>query len=455
MNKAKIQNSKDEILEVIEILVYKIMYKGAYSNILLNSDKLYLSLNLQAKKFVTNVVYGTVENWLLLNYIINRMAQNQNKIKSDLRCVLCAGLYILKFLDKKEPAIVVNRFVNYVKYAKPYAKSFVNLIFRKYLREGIELPQNLDVESLSINYSHPQELVQFFMDRFGIEKTIAILKANNTKSTVSCRVNTKYFERSDVLNMLDEEGIEAIPSKLSANALEIRSMNASKIENLSAFQKGAIYIQDLSSILHGELVEVQNNDMILDLCSAPGGKITAIAQNCNSTNEIYACDIGKNKLNLIRNNFERMKLKDCKLHIMEGDATILKKEWENKFDVVIADVPCSGLGVIRNKPEIRYRFDLDEIRTMVSIQYKILENAYRYLKKGGYLVYSTCTINPDENEAQIRRLLQNNIEASVCNINIDSINGQICQNMINLIQSNDETDGFFACKIKKGGSENL
>lgn len=449
------KKEKDEVLEVIEALVYKIMYKGAYSNVLLNTDRSYHALNSQARKFVSHVVYGTIENWILLNYILNSLAKEPKKIKKDLRCLLAAGIYVLRFLDRKEPAVVVNRFVNYTKYAKPHAKGFVNFILRNYLREEIVLPQGLDARSLSIQYSHPEELVQFFIDEFGIEESIKILKANNTPSTLSCRVNTRYFTVQEVLKMLEENGVSASLSPLCEDAIEISSLNGVKIEETLAFQEGAIYIQDISSILHHELVEVKDGDFILDLCSAPGGKITAIAQDCNETNRIYACDIGLNKLDLIKKNVKRLKLEHIPFEIMSLDATVFKGEWENQFDVVIADVPCSGLGVIKNRPEIRYRFDLSKMKELLQIQASILQNAFFYLKEGGILIYSTCTIYSLENERQIEKFLKKNPNASVCNINIDSINGQIHGNMIKLIQSNNKTDGFFACKIKKGRLENL
>lgn len=450
-----VNKQRDEVLEVIEALVYKIMYKGAYSNVLLNADASYRALSPQAAKFASNVIYGTVENWILLNFILNSLAKEPKKIKNDLRCLLAAGIYVLRFLDKKSPAVVVNRFVNYVKYAKPHAKGFVNFILRNYLREEIALPQDSSVESLSIRYSHPEELVQFFVDKFGIEEAIQILVANNTPPTLSVRVNTRYFTAEEVTGMLEADGISCSISKLSGEAIEIHSLNGMKIEGTSAFEQGAIYIQDISSILHHEIVRIEDGDVILDLCCAPGGKITAIAQDCNHTNEIYACDIGKNKLDLIRKNVQRLKLEDLKFHIMNLDATVFKREWENAFDVVIADVPCSGLGVIKNRPEIRYRFDFNKMKELLDIQAKILQNAFSYLKEGGTLIYSTCTIHPEENEKQIEKFLKNNRNASICNINIDSINGQIHGNMIRLIQSNKQTDGFFACKMKKGRLENL
>lgn len=450
-----VNKQRDEVLEVIEALVYKIMYKGAYSNVLLNTDASYQSLSPQAGKFASHVIYGTVENWILLNFILNSLAKEPQKIKNDLRCLLAAGIYVLRFLDKKAPAVVVNRFVNYAKYAKPHAKGFVNFILRNYLREEIPLPQGSDARSLSVRYSHPEELVQFFVDQFGMEEAVEILKANNTPSTLTCRVNTRYFSRKEAIEMLEENKVCCSDNELSKEAIDIISLNGIKIEDTAAFQRGAIYIQDISSILHHELVDVKDHDYILDLCAAPGGKITAIAQDCNDTNRIYACDIKANKLDLIKKNVKRLKLEDIRFEILPLDATVFKREWENRFDVVIADVPCSGLGVIKNRPEIRYRFDFEKMKELLSIQERILKYAFSYLKEGGTLIYSTCTIHPEENEKQIEKFLKKNRNASICNINIDGINGQIQGNMIRLIQSNKQTDGFFACKIKKGGLENL
>lgn len=445
---------KDEVLEIVENLLYKIMYKGAFSNVLLKNDASYNSLAPNAKGYVSNVVYGSVENWILLNYIIDELAQNPKKIKTDLRCLLAAAIYSLRFLDRKSPAVVVNRFVEYAKYTRPHAKNFVNLILRKYLREEIELPKGRDALSLSILYSHPLKLVEFLIDEFGMRECEEILQANNQKPVIHARVNSKYYTRAQVLEMLASQGVTAQANALSERAIDISDLNLLKVEELEAFQCGAIYVQDISSILHSELIEIKQKDRILDLCAAPGGKIGALMELCDESNEIVIGDIGASKLQLIRDNLSRLKLEGLKHEILEYDATVFNPKWKESFDVILIDVPCSGLGVLGNRPEIRYRFDLKEIEELQKIQYRILKNAFKYLKEGAYLIYSTCTINPAENEEQIEKFIQNHKNACICRLSSD-IDGQIHENMIKLKQSNNKTDGFFACKIVKGGWEKL
>lgn len=445
---------KDEVLEVVEALLYKIMYKGAFSNVLLKNDASFNALAPNVKGYVSNVVYGSIENWILINYIIDELAQEPKKIKVDLRCLLVAAIYSLRFLDKKSPAVVVNRFVEYAKYKKPHAKNFVNFILRNYLREEVTLPKADNAYGLSVLYSHPLELVEFFINIFKIEECERILSANNQKPMIHARVNSKYYTRSEVLEMLHSQGVLAIENALSERAIDLLDLNRLKMEELEAFECGAIYVQDISSILHFELVEIKPEDRILDLCAAPGGKIGAIMELCDESNEVIISDIGGNKLQLIKDNLSRLKLDYLRHQILEYDARVYHPAWKEGFDVVIIDVPCSGLGVLRQRPEIRYRFDLKEVKELQKIQYQILENAFEYLKEGGYLIYSTCTINPYENEKQIEKFLKNHKNAYVCKLDLD-IDGQIHENMIKLKQSNNKTDGFFACKIGKGRLEKL
>lgn len=444
---------KDIILNFSTKIISKAMFDGAYVNLSLNSNANFEKMSMAQKKFATILINGTVENWIYLNYIVNKLSSKPNSIKNQIRVLLCAGLYNLIFLDKKDEAIVVNRFVEYAKNNYPFAKGFVNYIFRSYLRNPFDIEKEKfdDITKyLSVKYSHNLWLVKELIEQYSLDETIKILQANNNHSKLYIRVNTKYYTRLEVLKMLEAEGVQAEVSEHSDSIL-ITKLNKS-IEELDAFKKGALYVQDISSMYVCDLMSANDSDKVLDLCAAPAGKSTHIAQRILDY-KIVACDIYEHKINLIEENFERLKLKvDARLY----DATIYNPKFSQAFDKVLVDAPCSGWGVIANKPEIKYSTNQQNVDLLIGIQNKILKNASKYVKKGGVLVYSTCTINKRENFDVVKQFLEENNDFMIdekldnCEIKcLDNLKSIFKNGVIELVQSNNLTAGFFACRLIK------
>ena len=293
-----------------------------------------------------------------------------------------------------------------------------------------ELPEDKK-EYLSVKYSHPIELINIFLKDYSLEETEKILIENSVVKNDSIRVNTLKTTKEEVIKYFEEHNIPYSISYDTNNGLIVYE----SIIKTDLFKKGKITIQDISSQMVSEVLNPEENCYVLDCCSAPGGKTAHLSSIMNNTGKIFACDIYEHKIKLMNKNFKRLGVENVKTQLI--DARKIKDYAKAEaFHYILADVPCSGLGVISHKVDLKYKVDINKINDIVVLQKEILDNTKSLLKKGGYYVYSTCTINKDENERQIARFLEENDDFE-----------KVYERQI--LPFENHNDGFYICKLKK------
>ncbi|MBR3300405.1 MAG: 16S rRNA (cytosine(967)-C(5))-methyltransferase RsmB [Clostridia bacterium] len=414
-------------------ILKSVLNDGAYSNITVKKEFAEKDIKPEDKSLVTALVYGVLDRKITLDHIISKYIKTRvDKIKPVTVNALRIALYQIIFMDKIPHSAAVNESVNIVKRSKErFNASFVNGVLRTYLRNPCGLPDGNDVSSLVIRFSCPTWIVESFISDYGLETAVKLLEESLKKPPVQIRVNTVKTDCEALVSGLQSEGITAEKTPLEG-ALAINS--AIDVAKTKAFKDGLFHVEDQASQKMLYKVGFSENMRVLDLCSAPGGKAFTAAQYLNNKGEIIACDMYEHRVKLIKDGAERLGLSIIKPVI--NDATRFNEDF-GKFDVVLCDVPCSGLGVIRRKPEIKYKaFDKGEYKILLETQQAILENADKYLKPGGTLVYSTCTLKREENETRISAFL-------------DKYDNYDVKYNVNYMPHIDGTDGFFSAILYK------
>ncbi|MCD7808459.1 MAG: 16S rRNA (cytosine(967)-C(5))-methyltransferase RsmB [Erysipelotrichaceae bacterium] len=375
----------------LEILL-KYQNNHSYLNITLNHYFQQYPLTQTQKNFITRVVYGTVTYQLYLDFIIKQNITG--RIKSFERMLLMMSLYQMIYMDAIPQYAIINEAVNLAKQKGKRTANFINAALRKLTHYQLSFDGLDDIERLSIETSHPLWLVKLYMKQYGKETAIEILNANNTIPKQSARVNTLL---TTVDNILQIEGFSSCAISMDGVYYD------GAIVNTDVYKQGLITIQDESSQLVARLLHPHKEDYVLDMCASPGGKTTHLAALMNNQGVIEAYDLYEHKIKLIDQLCQRLHITNIHTHCYDS-TKLLEIYHEETFDKILLDAPCSGLGVIKRKPEIKYHdsHNLDELQ---EIQQKLLENAYPILKKGGNMVYSTCTLNKKENEKQIQAFL--------------------------------------------------
>ncbi|MHC1683250.1 MAG: 16S rRNA (cytosine(967)-C(5))-methyltransferase RsmB [Clostridiaceae bacterium] len=427
----------------------KIIFQGGYSNIVLNIELKKSDLESVDKGLVTEIVYGTLKYRYTIDYILDSFISNKIKnVDKKLINILRSAVYQIKYLDKIPEFAAVNEAVQLSKKKSTIASSkFVNGVLRNIIRNNCEakvLPKE-EIPLLSYKYSFNIWLVEFFINNYGKENAIKIMNGLNIRPNVTVRVNQLKSNYDEVFDKLIESGYAVEEGEVAPEAIKI--VKGSSIEDNEFFKGGYITVQDESAMLVAPLMDPKENDIILDLCSAPGGKTTHIAELINNKGEIKAFDIHQHKLKLIEDNSKRLGIDIIETLLL--DATKFNERYINYADKVLIDVPCSGIGIIRKKPEIKDTKDLKDINEIIKIQRKIMENSSKYVKVGGTLLYSTCTINKDENENNIRWFLENFKNYKVENINIGSKDNFLYQEGCLTVLPSENMDGFFIAKLKR------
>ncbi|MBQ4103031.1 MAG: 16S rRNA (cytosine(967)-C(5))-methyltransferase RsmB [Clostridia bacterium] len=374
-------------------ILLKIEKDKAYSNIALDSAVRELSLDSTDCAFISRLVYGVTERKITLDYVISQfLNQPIKKLKAEVLVILRLGTYQILYMDKIPDSAAVNESVSLAKNNKSsYASGVVNAVLRKVSLEKENVFKSLSGdERLSILYSAPIDLVRFLMHHYNEENAEEILKSALNKKEITIRVNTLKTTQNELIEILEKENISTEITSLK-DALIINTKGA--VYELDAYKKGLFYVEDVSSQICVKELGLKENYKLIDICSAPGGKSFTASQYMNNTGKIYSCDIHKHRVELIKSGAKRLGIENIIPTV--NDATIFNEEFINA-DCVLCDVPCSGLGIIGKKPEIKYK-SLDEIKELIPIQKEILSTASKYVKKGGTLVYSTCSINPNEN----------------------------------------------------------
>lgn len=414
----------------------------------------YQYLEKQDRAFISRVCMGTVERMIEIDYIINQFSKVKvNKMKPVIRNLLRMSVYQLKYMDSIPSRAVCNEAVKIAtKKGFHTLKGFVNGVLRNIDRnlDNIEYPQKDTIEYMEIYYSMPRWIIEKWIEDYGREITICILDGLlKDDNTVSIRCNTDVTTVDDLEQILLNEVELVKKSKYCKEGFIISGYNY--LSKLQSFKDGLFYVQDESSMIDVDAMGVRDGDYVVDVCSAPGGKAIGAALKLHGTGMVDARDISEYKVELINDNIERVKIDNIKTKVF--DAMDVDKEIVNKADVVIADLPCSGLGVIGKKTDIKYNVsdtDLDELQ---GLQRNILEVIKCYVKPGGILLYSTCTINKGENEDNVKWFLENNkefkLESLKPYVSKELSDKSIDKGYLQLLPGVHDTDGFFMARLRK------
>ncbi len=411
---------------------------GGYSNIALDTVIKRNNLSSSDRALMTALIYGVIERKITLDYIIASLSSIPNsKIEKDTRNILRMGLYQLIYMKKIPAHAALNETVEL---ANKRSKGFVNAILRSYLREGdkIAFPDQSDkVKYLSVTYSVGESLICALLDAYSFEECKNMLNAFSQIAPITLRVNNLKTNRDEILGELEN----ACKTDFSPDGIVLQNAAVSELECL---KDGRVTVQDEASQICVRTLGAQKGDVVFDVCACPGSKSFGAAMTMENEGEIFAFDIHENKLSLVEKGAERLGISIISTKAQDARKPI--EELFGKADKIICDVPCSGFGVIGKKPEIRYK-DVEESENLPKIQYDILENVQNYLKVGGTLVYSTCTILPNENENNINKFLENHKNFELVPFSVGDL--EIESGMITLLPHTHHTDGFFIAKLKK------
>ena len=419
-------------------LLDKTFSGGSYSNLQLDSGLKASDLDDRGKKLCSAVYYGVIERRLTLDHIIGGLSSRPiAKLDSIILNILRCGIYQIMYMDSVPDNAAVNESVALAKkFRKTSASGMVNAVLRNFIRSGkeIKLPKN-SAEAMSVKYSAPAELVKSLTDDYGAEKAEEFLKNSLEKSVTYLRLNALLCNEKEFYEALG--GIKAEKLRECCYTVESGDLTATE-----AFRKGYFHVQGLASQFCCETLAPTEQDRVLDICAAPGGKTFTMAELMNGKGEIYAFDLHEKRAELIRRGAERLGLTNIKA--AAGDATVFNHELP-KFTKILCDVPCSGLGVIGSKPEIKYK-NISDFAGLPDIQYKIVCNALNYLEEGGTLVYSTCTVRKAENEEVCERLLREHPELEA--VELPEMLGENFGTMATLMPPKFGS-GFFIAKFRK------
>lgn len=416
----------------------------------------FYQLEKQQRAFINRVVSGTIENQIKIDYIINQFSKvKTKKLKKPILYILRISVYQIFYMDSVPDNAICNEAVKLAKKRKLGSlASYTNGVLRNIMRnkELIKYPseKNSPFEFLSIEYSIPLWLINYLSKQYSYDELKNICIESNRIPNITIRCNNIKIPEKEMLKSLKMENVEVNEGSIICYAYKISGFD--KIADLKSFQKGYFQIQDESSMLVAEVASPEENNVILDLCAAPGGKTTHIAQLLNNNGTIYSRDISDDKLEKIYENCKRLGIEN--VVISKNDATVFDENLQNEVDIVIADVPCSGLGIISKKPDIKYNVTEEGIRNLINIQRNILDTASDYVKEDGTLIYSTCTINKEENIENIRYFLDKHSNFILDDIKFDEdkVDKSLItfeNKCIQLLPNSNISDGFFIAKLKR------
>lgn len=441
-------------------LAYKILFdievNGNYSNMALNKYLNEAGLDDQDKGFVTELVYGILEKKRYLDYMINKVSKIKvRKMQHPVKLVLRMGVYQLVYMDGVADYAAINESVNIMKKLDKRSASFVNAILRNISRNLDEVKDiSLNtVDKLAIYYSYEKWIVENLVKEYGFERTEEILRALSQKPNIYLRVNrTKLrpgqsmdYLVGQIIGRLIDQGLEASRVEGLEEAIKVKGLKS--IDKHPLFREGYVSVQDISSILVAKVMDPKRESRVLDLCAAPGGKSTHIGELMENTGHLISQDIFDHKIKLMDTYARRLGLNNMEAGL--GDALVLNDDYIGKFDYVLCDVPCSGMGIVRRKPEIKYKKE-DEVENLPDLQYQILENASSYLKEGGILIYSTCTIFRQENMEVVDRFLANHKDYELDDLgSVKEFLGIGDKGLVKILPDQYDMDGFFICRMKK------
>ena len=417
--------------------------EGGWSNGVLKEYLQRDRLDRRDAALATRLCYGVLQNRLKLDHYLQQLLTGKVKdLHPAVRDILHLGLYQLREMDKVPSSAAVNESVDLAKkYCKKqrYAPGLVNAVLRKAADAPLREPTGWQEM-----YSHPQALIDLLKSYVGKERMEKMLIANNEAPDTVVQVNTLKITTAALAARLEGEGVVACPDGWMKDCLGLSGTG--NLEKLPAFREGLFYVQDAAAKLSVLCAELTEGQCVLDCCAAPGGKSFAAAIAMGGNGSIISCDVHPHKAELIANGAARLGIEILSARCQ--NATAFVPEWEEKMDTVIADVPCSGLGIIRKKPDIRYK-DLQEMKALPALQLQILKNQARYVRPGGVLLYSTCTLVRAENESVLEAFLKENLDFSLEKLPLPGIFPENNSGMLVLVPGEYDTDGFFIAKLRR------
>lgn len=444
----------DKAREVALKTLYRINNEGAYSNIALDEEISKNAQKLNAKDIglISEIVYGVITWKLTIDEIIKKYSKIRlKKISPWILDILRLSIYQIVFLDKIPKSAAVNEGVNLAKrYGHRSSSGFANAILRKVEKQDYEDFKNIkdEKERLSKQYSMPLWIIEELMEEgLELEKIEEICISSNIRPKVSIRINTLKTNKEELKQILENENIKATDGILKDFLVLDKAKN---IEKLESFKNGLFTVQDEAAGLTALILNPKKGENILDACSSPGGKTTYIAQLVENEGQIIAFDIHEHRTRLVEQNAKRLGVNIIETKVQ--DASKFEEKYVNKFDKILLDVPCLGIGVLKRKPDIKWQKKKEDVKEISEIQYKILENCSKYLKQNGELVYSTCSILKEENENLIEKFLQKNKEfklEKIENFEEEFFKKYLKNDQFLQVYQNKKTDGFFICKLSK------
>lgn len=414
---------------VLELLL-EITGQKEYSHVALRGAlEKYQYLSKQDRAFVTRVTEGTVERMLELDYILNQFSKVPvNKMKPVIRNILRMSVYQIRYMDRIPDSAVCNEAVKLTQ-KKGFAnlKGFVNGVLRNIVREkdAIEYP------NAAIQYSMPEWLVEQWTEEYGADTAHKMMENQYAEKPVTIRINLEKITKEQLKKRLESEGVRVQEVKGVDCALAISDYDY--LRAIPSFREGLFQVQDVSSMMAALLAEPKKGDYCIDVCAAPGGKSLHLAELMKGTGMVEARDLTDYKVGLIEENMERAGVKN--MRAVRMDATVLDEASIGKADVVLADLPCSGLGVLSKKSDLKYRMSREQQKELVKLQRKILDTVWQYVKPGGTLIYSTCTVHKEENEGNAVWFAENY--------------PFLLKEQIQMLPGVDPWDGFFIAKLER------
>lgn len=423
-------NSRELAINVL----YKIEYGEGYSNVTLDKELNNSQLSTVEKAFASELVYGVLTWKITLDEIVKMYSSIRlKKISPWILNILRIGIYQIVFLDKVPESAAVNESVKLARqYGHEASVRFVNAILRKIEKNEMEkllaylaTRPLMEDEMISIVTSHPVWMVDMLLKQYDKRFVVELLNANNQTPEITVRVNTLKSSEDEIFKLLSLKNIDCKKGSLP---------NSIKVKKMTDFKSQLFSVQDEAAQLACLKLAPNAGDMVLDACSAPGGKTTYLAELMKDEGEVVAWDLHPHRVKLVEDAAKRLGITAIKAEV--HDACIDRADYHEKFDKILLDVPCSGLGVIRKKPDIKWTRQESDIPELVTVQEKLFHVNSRYLKPGGRLVYSTCTVLKQENEEQVENFLKSHPEFRLVE-------------EINLYPNQDETDGFFIAVLEK------
>lgn len=437
-------SAREATLHILE----QIDKNQSYSNLLVNHAINKYSIKGPDVGLLTEITYGTIQRKLTLDFYLQPFIKK--KVENWVRNLLRLSLYQMIYLDRVPERAAIHEAVEIAKKkGHKGIAGLVNGILRSFQRQG---KPSLDaisdpIERLSIETSHPYWLVKRWSEQFGLENTKKMCETNLLPPVQTARVNTLQTTREDILHLLENDGVEAEASKIIPEGIHIKRGN---IAHTKAFKSGLLSIQDESSMLVAYALNPQSGEKILDMCAAPGGKTAHIAQKMNNEGTVIALDLHPHKIKLIEENADRLGIKTIEGLALDGRKAEERFERES-FQRVLVDAPCSGLGVLRRKPDIKYAKKEQDLASLTTIQSALLNSAVNMVEPGGLVVYSTCTVDKVENNDTVNQFLTNhpNMELVTPEHLPESIQPLLTDKMLQVFPHDFGGDGFFIACFKK------